>query len=90
MLTPREIEHLADLLADRVAERLANRRRLVDRRDLADILSASVPTIDRMIRDGQIPVIRMRGKTLFDPGAVISHLAATSVANEPIAGRAIQ
>lgn len=79
-VTPMELEQLADAIADRVADRLANRRRLLTRSELAEVINVSVPKLDTMLRDGQLPVIRVGRKVLFDPHAVIRHLSdATSM-----------
>lgn len=91
-LTPVDMEVLADMVADRVADRLANRRRLLTRYELSEVIGVSVPKLDTMLRDGELPVIRVGRKVLFDPHAVIAHLAATSAApatcevcrNEPV------
>jgi excisionase family DNA binding protein len=77
-LTPLELETLADAVADRVAERLANRRRLLTRHELAEVINVSVPKLDTMLRDDELPVIRVGRKVLFDPHAVIQHLAQKS------------
>ena len=79
-MTPQELEQLADAVAERVADRLANRRRLLTRHELAEVINVSVPKVDTMLRDGQLPVIRVGRKVLFDPHAVIRHLSdATSM-----------
>jgi excisionase family DNA binding protein len=74
-LTPKELELLADAIAERVADRLANRRRLLTRHELAQVINVSVPKLDTMLRDDELPVIRVGRKVLFDPHAVIQHLA---------------
>ena len=81
VLSPVELEMLADEIAVRVADRLAARRRLLTRDELAVAINLSVPTIDRMLREGQLPAIRVRRKVLFDLPAVLRHLSARS-ANE--------
>lgn len=79
-LTPVELETLANLVADRVADRLANRRRLLTRPELAKVINVSIPKLDTMLRDDELPVIRVGRKVLFDPHAVIQHLARLSKA----------
>ncbi|EMI17377.1 Excisionase/Xis, DNA-binding domain protein [Rhodopirellula maiorica SM1] len=69
------MELLADMVANRVADRLANQRRLLTRPELAEVINVSIPKLDTMIRDDEIPVIRVGRKVLFDPHAVIQHLA---------------
>ena len=77
-LSPVELETLADAVAQRVADRLANRRRLLSRHELADVINVSVPKLDTMLRDDELPVIRVGRKVLFDPHAVIQHWATQS------------
>ena len=79
-MTPVELETLADAVAERVADRLSNRRRLLTRHELANVINVSVPKLDTMLRDGELPVIRVGRKVLFDPHAVIAHLAKQSAA----------
>ena len=74
VMAPAELEQLARAIADRVTDQLAMRRRLTTRHELAQVLGVSVPTIDRMLRDNEIPSISIRGKRMFDPAAVITHL----------------
>ncbi len=77
-LSPLEIERLAEAVAERVADRLTNRRRLLTRYELAEVINVSVPKLDTMLRDDELPVIRVGRKVLFDPHAVIQHLAHRS------------
>ena len=77
-MTPVELETLADAVAERVADRLANRRRLLTRHELSQVIGVSVPKLDTMLRDDELPVIRVGRKVLFDPHAVIAHLANNS------------
>lgn len=74
MLSPRELEQLAGMVAEKVAERLADQPRLVDRYAISKILGLSVPTIDRRVRSGRIPVIRDGRRVLFNPQSVIEAL----------------
>ncbi len=74
-LTPVELETLADTIADKVADRLANRRRLYTRVELSVAIGVSVAKIDTMLRDGELPVIRIGRKVLFDVPTVLDHLA---------------
>lgn len=62
MLTPVELDRLADALADRLASRLAahvDADQLMDVHGAAALLSCSVPTIERMTRNGQLPSIKV-------------------------------
>lgn len=78
MLTPLELEQFADAVAEKVANRLTNRRRLLTRPELADVINVSVAKLDTMLRDDELPVIRVGRKVLFDPHSVIQHLAKNS------------
>ena len=75
-LTPVEMETLANMVADRVANRLSDRRRLLTRPELAHVINIAVPTLDKRLRDDpEFPRIYFGRKVLFDPHAVIEHLA---------------
>lgn len=71
-LTPQELERLADAVAERLAAKLLDQPKLVDRVELARVLGVSVPTIERLSATGAIPVVRMGRRVLFDPAAVIA------------------
>lgn len=76
MLTPSDLENFASKIADLVVQRLADQPALLDRVALAKKIGLSVPTIDRMVRDGQIPAIKGRSRVLFDLKAVKAALAS--------------
>lgn len=78
IIAPRDLELLADLLAKKVADRLANRPVLVDIHELSRITGLSVPTLERRAREGIIPRIKSGRRTLFDPAAVVRALASVS------------
>lgn len=73
--TPAEFEKFADDLALRIADRLAQRPRLVDRYELSRQTGLSVPTIDRRKKDGSIPFMKIGNRVLFDPSAVVAALS---------------
>jgi excisionase family DNA binding protein len=58
MMTPHEIEKLADALAERLGCRRANDS-LLDKRQAAVLLGCSVPTIERLVAAGKIPSIKV-------------------------------
>lgn len=58
-MTPHEIEQLADALADRLAGRVADGDGLIDSHGAAELLGCSVPTVERLVRDGKIPSIKL-------------------------------
>ena len=61
----------------------ANEPQLVDGGRMAEIAGISRPTIDRGVRDGIIPSIKIGRRRLFEPRAVID---AWSKANEKATG----
>ena len=50
-------------------------RRLLSTAELATYLGVSVSTVKRMLRDDQIPVVRVRSLIRFDLQAVVEALA---------------
>lgn len=82
ILSPLELETLAEQIAVRVADRLANRRRLLTRHELSVVIGVSVPKLDTMLRQGELPTIRVGRKVLFDPDEVVRHLARQSQTKE--------
>ena len=61
-LSPTELNRLADALADRLAARLSGAPGgdgLVDVHGAAELLGCSVPTVERAVRRGEIPSIRV-------------------------------
>lgn len=76
-LSPAELDRLAESIADR----LANRPRLVDRVELARTLGLSVPTIERYTRSGKIACVRIGRRVLYAPDAVIESLSVAAVAD---------
>ncbi len=59
MMTPNEIELLADALADRLAERVSDGDGWIDVHGAASVLSCSVPTVERLVAAGKIPSIKV-------------------------------
>lgn len=78
-LTPAVLEDLSEEIADRVFKRLSMQPALVDRYGLSDVISISVPTIERLQRDGRIPVVRIGRRVLYDVQAVLSALSEPAV-----------
>ena len=60
-LTPAEIDRLADALADRLAARIGSGAtdEIGDVHKAAEWLGMSVPTIERAVRRGEIPSIKV-------------------------------
>jgi len=46
------------------------------RYDMAEWLGVSVATLDRMTRTAEIPSVRLSGRRVYIPAAVIAHLTA--------------
>lgn len=59
MMTPAEIDLLADALAERLSGRVADGDGLIDVHDAARLLGCSVPTVERLVRDGKIPSVKV-------------------------------
>ncbi|MFN5918034.1 MAG: helix-turn-helix domain-containing protein [Planctomycetota bacterium] len=61
LLTPRELDELADAISERVAARLSSRPvdGLIDKREAAELLGCSIPTVERLTRSGSIPSHRV-------------------------------
>ena len=61
-LSPAELDRLAEALAERLAARLSDgpgAGSLLDVHGAAELLSCSVPTIERARRRGEIPSVRV-------------------------------
>lgn len=78
-LSPRELDLLADRIADAVAARLGARPTMIDSVSLARELSLSPTTIERLAKRGAIPSVTAGRRRLYDPAAV---RAVLEVANE--------
>jgi len=48
--------------------------KLLNTTELADHLSVSASTVRRLVRDRQIPVVRVRTRVRYDPEAVVRAL----------------
>lgn len=59
MMTPRDIDSLADAIVQRLSGRLTDSETLLDVHEAAKFLNCSVATVERLIRDGQIPSIKV-------------------------------
>jgi len=57
VLTPRELDELADAISERVVARLSSRPvdRLIGKEEAAALLGCSIPTVERLTRSGSIP-----------------------------------
>lgn len=71
MLDAEELTALADQIADRVIEHLeisfpVDKDRIIGREELAQELGLSVPSIDRMVSDGEIPSFLVKNRRRFN------------------------
>ncbi len=55
MMSPHEIDSLADAIADRLQSRLSQVDAMIDVHAVAELLGCSVPTVERLTRSGEIP-----------------------------------
>lgn len=75
--TPAEMEEFAKAVAKRVIEALREspHSELLDKEDLARRLGIGTSTIDRQVRKGVIPTVRIGKRVKFDIDAVRTALA---------------
>ena len=74
MFTSVELEQLADWVAEKVADKIAGRKHLVDRHAMAKLLGVSMATFDRQLRDVGLPRVRIGRRIQFDPADVIAYM----------------
>jgi len=58
MLSPFEIDSLADAICDRLSSRLSSQvgtDAMIDSHAVAELLGCSVPTVERLTKSGEIP-----------------------------------
>lgn len=58
-LTPREIDQLADAIAQRLAGRLPDADCMLNTHEAARLLGCSVATVERLSRNGSLPSIKV-------------------------------
>ncbi|TWT79122.1 Helix-turn-helix domain protein [Planctomycetes bacterium CA13] len=78
MLTPVEIDLLADALANRVAERLSGSfdpESLIDVHGAADLLGCSVPTVERLTRSGELPSVKVGRLRRYHRGELLKRVS---------------
>ncbi len=78
VLSPKELDSVAEGVAARLAVLMSSPPRLSDRPTLAERIGLSVPTIERLTRSGQISVIRVGRRCLYDVDRVVNELATRS------------
>lgn len=72
-MTPSELETVAELIAERVAARLAtvDTDALVDVYRAAELIGCSVPTIERLTRSGVIPSMKIGRLRRYRPSDLL-------------------
>lgn len=74
ILTPAELDRIADRAAERIAEKLAGLPVLMDKRTLAMRIGLSESTIERRVAEGVIPRIKDGRRVLFHLPSVVDAL----------------
>lgn len=78
MLTPSEIDQLADIVAEKVARKIADRpgstmpETMIDVHEAAKLLNCSVPTIERWTRSGEIRSHKYGRLRRYKPSELLS------------------
>jgi excisionase family DNA binding protein len=74
MITPGELERMADAIAERVASKLAGRDAdaLIDVHQAAALLKCSVPTVERLTKSGAIPSVKLGRLRRYRPSELLS------------------
>jgi hypothetical protein len=82
-----DVDALADLVADKVAQRWStppasgDAAKLLDRAGLSRALAVSVPTVDKLRRRPGFPTLWIMDAPRFDLGEVLTWLKAESAAD---------
>lgn len=74
MMSPHEIETLAERLAERLERRLMDRAdagALLDAHAVAELIGCSVATVERRTRSGEIPSIKYGRLRRYERAAVL-------------------
>ena len=76
MMTPREIDDIAERVAEIVLARMASSRPIedgyIDKHEAAKILGASVPSIERWTASGEIPSHKIGGSRRYLPSELLN------------------
>lgn len=85
ILTESELNLLASQIADHVASRIEpffqrTEERAVGREELAERLGIGIATVDRLVREGQIPSLLINSRRVFVTSKVFSALEADRAA----------
>jgi excisionase family DNA binding protein len=80
-MTPAELLELADLVADRLADRLRRSPLLITKEELSERTTLSLSTIERRVKDGTLPAVKTGHRVLISPDAVIESLTRSEPAS---------
>ena len=74
MMSPHELNQLADAIADRLSSRMASRPddALIDVHAAAELLACSVPTIERLTKSGAIESVKIGRLRRYSRAALLS------------------
>jgi excisionase family DNA binding protein len=76
MLTPSQMDQLADQLTVKIVHQINEQpgtdERLIDKKEAAKLLSCSVPTIERLVRENKIPSIKIGGLRRFSKSELLN------------------
>ena len=81
-LSPVQLSLLADSIAVRLAERLQNQSSLLDYSALAEWIGVSIPSVERLKREGRIPFVSVGRRIVFDRAAVAAALSTQGQIDE--------
>ena len=88
-LDPTEFAPIIDQAIEAALRRLQAERRtddagrmLWDKRTAAERMSVSVSTFDRLVKDGEVKVVKLAGRVLVSPDAVREFIAGKESAEE--------
>lgn len=81
-LSPSQLSALADAIASRLADRMENQSSLLDYAALAEWLGVSIPSVERLKREGRIPFVSVGRRIVFDRAAVAAALSTQGQIDE--------
>lgn len=74
-LSPSQLEELATEIASKLADRMESQSALLDYSALAEWLGVSIPSVERLKKEGRIPFISVGRRIVFDRAAVTAALS---------------
>lgn len=76
ILTPADLQWLADAVAERLVERMVNQPKLLNYAELAERLGVSQPHVERLAQDGKIPKVQIGRRVAFNYEDVVAALSS--------------